>query len=67
MPLKGDRIFAKGQPWVWNCLTAEYSPLMAGLGVSTGDTVASRVFENEELEWSPGSVARMACDGAVDG
>jgi hypothetical protein len=29
---------------------------MAGLGVSTGDTVASRVFENEELEWSPGSV-----------
>lgn len=40
---------------------------MAGLGVSTGDTVASRVFENEELEWSPGSVARMACDGAVDG
>lgn len=29
---------------------------MAGLGLSTGDTVASRVLENDELEWRPGSV-----------
>lgn len=36
--------------------TAEYSLLTAGLGLSTGDIVASRVLENDELEWSPGSV-----------